>query len=378
MAVTTVYYFTNIAPHYRQRLWELLATQNDLEFHFFFGKPMAKGIVEMDFSQEFFKSKSCVLHNLINIRLKNNVIVWQIGVIRHCFRNKPDAAIFLGDMNILSTWIAAAIARLNGIRVVFWGHGFSGKESWLKRSLRITFNRLAHHHLLYGHRAMDIMKQNGFGDKTLSVIYNSLQYEQHLATRAGHGKQCKFEHLPFFKNPNLPLLVFIGRLTPAKKLNLLIEAHKRLNAEVCRYNLLIIGDGEERASLETLAGADPTVHFYGACYVEQKLSALLCLADLCVSPGNVGLTAIHCLSHGTPVCTHDNFANQMPEFEAIIPGETGFFFRENDAEDLAGRILDWSVKDVLRDVVRHKCYRVIDEKYNPYYQLTVFKKVLSK
>lgn len=374
MPLSTVHYFTNIAPHYRQHLWELLATQEDFEFHFFFGKPMAQGIIEMDFSQEIFGSKLSILHNL---RLNNKVIIWQTGVIGYCFRTRPDAVIFLGDMNILSTWIAAAIARLKKVRVVFWGHGFSGKESWIKRKLRIMFNRLAHHHLLYGQRARDIMKQYGFRPESLSIIYNSLQYEQHLANRAQHGRYRKSDHLSFFSNPDLPLLIFIGRLTSAKKLHLLIKAHRCLNADSCRYNLLIIGAGAEKKSLEVQAGDDPTVHFLGACYDEQKLNVLLCMADLCVSPGNVGLTAIHCLSHGTPVCTHDNFANQMPEFEAIIPEKNGFFFRENDPDDLARKIKDWFAKDMPRDVVRNKCYVVVDEKYNPAYQLAVLKKAIK-
>ena len=50
------------------------------------------------------------------------------------------------------------------------------------------------------------------------------------------------------------------------------------------------------------------------------------MSDLTVSPGNIGLTAIHSLSYGTPVCSHSNFNNQMPESEAIINFEKWFFF----------------------------------------------------
>ena len=53
---------------------------------------------------------------------------------------------------------------------------------------------------------------------------------------------------------------------------------------------------------------------------------------------NVGLTAIHSLSFGTPVLTHNNFDNQMPEVQAINEGENGGFFIENDLEDLIKKI----------------------------------------
>ena len=50
------------------------------------------------------------------------------------------------------------------------------------------------------------------------------------------------------------------------------------------------------------------IWFYGACYDESKLGELIFNADLCVSPGNVGLTAVHSMGYGTPVITHNNFA----------------------------------------------------------------------
>lgn len=67
------------------------------------------------------------------------------------------------------------------------------------------------------------------------------------------------------------------------------------------------------------------IWFYGACYDEIKNAALIYNADLCVSPGNVGLTAMHSMVFGTPVITHNDFKWQMPEFEAIEPGKTGDF-----------------------------------------------------
>ena len=44
-------------------------------------------------------------------------------------------------------------------------------------------------------------------------------------------------------------------------------------------------------------------HFQGAVFDESN-SELIYHSDLCVSPGNVGLTAIHSLTYGVPVATH--------------------------------------------------------------------------
>jgi hypothetical protein len=97
-----------------------------------------------------------------------------------------------------------------------------------------------------------------------------------------------------------------------------------------------------------------------------------------VSPGNVGLTAIHALSYGTPVITHDDYKHQMPEFEAIVPGKTGAFFIANDLNSLRFEIESWldlhSVKD---EKLIEDCFKIIDNKYNPNFQISVIKSVLK-
>jgi glycosyltransferase involved in cell wall biosynthesis len=97
-----------------------------------------------------------------------------------------------------------------------------------------------------------------------------------------------------------------------------------------------------------------------------------------VSPGNVGLTAIHSLSFGTPVCTHSNFFNQMPEVEVIEEGVTGCFFEENNIESLDNVISKWVNFPKDRSVIRDNCYQIIDDLYNPYNQLNVIKSLLNE
>lgn len=147
-------------------------------------------------------------------------------------------------------------------------------------------------------------------------------------------------------------------------------------------NLLIIGDGEEKENLEKYAAENlskENVKFYGSCYDEDIIGKFFSQASLCVSPGNVGLTAIHSLSYGTPICTHNNFENQGPEAEAIVDGKTGFYFEENNVQDLCNKTLQWITehpsksKELIND-----CYRIIDEYYNPYFQEKVFLNLAQK
>jgi len=125
-----------------------------------------------------------------------------------------------------------------------------------------------------------------------------------------------------------------------KKIDLLIDALDLLNVNGIKCNLVIIGKDEEDTKIEKHIDKNQykgRIWLYGACYDEEIIGELIFNAQLCVSPGNVGLTAMHSLVYGTPVITHNNFSNQGPEFEAIIDGKTGSFFKEDSAEDLANK-----------------------------------------
>ena len=124
-------------------------------------------------------------------------------------------------------------------------------------------------------------------------------------------------------------------------------------------------------------GLTDRVWFYGACYDEEKLGSLFYNATLTVSPGSIGLTAIHSVMYGTPVLTHDNFSHQMPEFEAVKQDETGLFFKENDISDLADKIKYWVVNYQDRSNIRKKCFDMVDNYFNPYYQIDVMKRAME-
>jgi glycosyltransferase involved in cell wall biosynthesis len=176
----------------------------------------------------------------------------------------------------------------------------------------------------------------------------------------------------------LPTIIFIGRLTKAKRLTVLVEAVRKLNQANTRYNLLIVGSGEDQRYLKNIYNFlidQGWLHFYGNCYDNNKTSKLIYHSDLCVSPGNIGLTAIHSLSYGTPVASHNNFNNQMPEVEAIIDGENGFLFEENSSDDLANKIDNWFLNNFKID--KNLIRKIIIEKYNPENQMRVFKRFFS-
>jgi glycosyltransferase involved in cell wall biosynthesis len=146
-------------------------------------------------------------------------------------------------------------------------------------------------------------------------------------------------------------------------------------------NCVFVGDGEMKNELMQEAkhkGLEQHVWFFGACYSEKKISELITNADICVSPGNIGLTAMHALAYGTPVITSNDFANQGPEFEAVIQGITGDFFVAGNAIDLSQRIISWLQMHQDREEVFINCYNEIDNYWTPEFKVNVIKEVIDR
>jgi hypothetical protein len=67
----------------------------------------------------------------------------------------------------------------------------------------------------------------------------------------------------------------------------------------------------------------------------------------------------------------------MPEFEAIQTGATGDFFEKDNLESLNGKIENWMLinPEKSKELI-NACYKMVDEKYNPFYQMEIMKQNL--
>jgi glycosyltransferase involved in cell wall biosynthesis len=365
-----VYLFSNIYPLYRRSIWNKLIASEEFEFHFFFSSQPFKNIKTAKSETERYSEKKR-FKEVKNILLFNRLI-WQRGVLKRVF-DETNSAVFLAESTCLSTWLATILFRLRGVKVIFWGHGLYGNETLLKKTVRLLFHLLPDHNLVYEKRAKSLLVKNGFHPQKISLIYNSINYEEQLNC---FNKLVSTAPPRIFKN-NYPTLLFIGRLTAQKKIELLIDATIKLN-ERRPFNLLIIGKGKLKKQLEEKAGdliKKEQCIFYGEAYDEKEISKLIFNSDLTVSPGNIGLTAIHSLSYGTPICSHSNFKNQMPEVESIIEGVNGFLFEEDNVNSLVNKILNWFQAN--KNIDKIKIRSVVEECYNPNSQYEIIRSVLK-
>lgn len=373
----------HVLAHYREPVFQLLCQQNEGIEYTLFSDPN-NTYVPVKYIDPH-KADIPVQQGGLRWRFVENRwflthFLWQKGAVGQAVSKEFGTIIYLGSAYYVSTWISVLLARLTGKRVLMWTHGFLRNEKGAKGFIRKVFYRLADGLLLYHDRGKEILIQKGFHPEKLHVIYNSLDYETQVKIRTTISQEDKAAcRRRLFKNPDLPILLFIGRLIPQKKLPMLIEAAKRLDDNGRTCNVLIVGDGVEKESLcqyiQQLGLAD-NVCVYGPSYDEACNALLISMSDLCISPGAVGLTCIHSMTYGTPVITHDDPDAQGPEYEAIRMGDNGTFFKKDNVEDLAAVIDRWLVEHPDRHRIETQCHAVVDRFYNPKFQVDIINSVV--
>lgn len=336
------------------------------------------------FSSEDYKVKTFDVRKFRSVHwidsCKLGYFFWVKGMLK-LLRQNYNQYILVGETRNLSLYVFLLfkIMFFRRKKVLLWTHGYYGKETWIQKNIfKRPLLKMADGIFVYGNYARELMLKDGFNPNTTLTIHNSLAYTKQLRLRNTIKSSRIFEE--HFGN-KYHVLLFLGRLTPVKRLDMIVAAVAHLKEQGEHLNLVFIGDGSERESLESMVktfGIENQVWFYGACYDEVKNAELVYNADVCVAPGNIGLTAIHALMFGCPAITHNDFKWQMPEFEAIHTGATGDFFERNNTKDLADVVNHWiRNNESRREEVRQACYREIDEQWNPEFQMEVIEKAIN-
>jgi glycosyltransferase involved in cell wall biosynthesis len=138
-----------------------------------------------------------------------------------------------------------------------------------------------------------------------------------------------------------PVLLYVSRLDPKNRLDLLFEAVAQLRSKFQHLRVIIVGGGDDGGRLEEMArrlDILPHVRFLGAVYDEEHLAPWFLSSNLFVYPANIGLSLLHAFGYGLPVVTSDDLAAQNPEIEALENGNNGLLYTAGDAHALAEAI----------------------------------------
>lgn len=359
--VAVVYHFY---PHYRRSVVEALARSEVADFTFIGDDHEYLGSVEPA------KLSAVVRFELARTHHVGGPFMWQWRAFTIAFDRRFDTIIFHPVPHWPCTWMGVIAARMMGKRVLYWGHGLRERPKGMKGLLRRLLNALPHEHLFYGRIAKALQVELGWSPAKVHVIYNSLDFdEQSRIAKGVSDDRLVGVRQELFGDASIPVVACPTRLIPMRRLDLLIEALAALASEGLRANLLLIGDGPERASLERLANdRGVRTHFEGACYDERRLAELIMASNVVASPGRVGLTVIHALTYGVPVVSHGDVRDQAPEWEAIIPGVTGGYFVSGSVRSLMEALKPWLISNHRTPQSAERCRGIVARFWNAGYQ----------
>jgi len=274
------------------------------------------------------------------------------NLIRIFIREKPDFILsFMTEMNLMAIIAAIISGHKNNLIIsertytkfnilyADWGIFRKFIVAYLPKILyRMTRKIIA----VSNDVATHINRYFGINRKKIVTIYNPLDIEKIKFSSLEDVNDTWF-------NPEEPIIISVGRLCKAKNFGCLIRAFHIVRKSI-RCRLIILGEGEERAQLESLINrlgiGDNVVlpGFQRNPYKYIKRATVFVLSSLYEGFPNVLSEALAC---GTPIISTDCHAGPR---EILDNGKFGLLAPVNDENKLAEAIIKL-LKD--EEVQRH-------------------------
>lgn len=157
-------------------------------------------------------------------------------------------------------------------------------------------------------------------------------------------------------------LVNISRLSPEKGVAILLDIVKSLSLLYADFNLVIIGDGPERAHLKKKAyelGIEKYISFLG---FRKDVSGILASADIYVTASRgegMPLTVLEAMVRSLPVVA----SNVVGIVDLVEQGKNGFLFDINRPEQAAEYIMKLIKDNALYESMAKNAYQTVADNY---------------
>jgi glycosyltransferase involved in cell wall biosynthesis len=281
-------------------------------------------------------------------------VYWQGGVRAWLDDTQPEILVAEANPRGLATGSAVRWMHRRWRPVVGWGLGAQSLTPRLGRARaarRRQFLGRFDGMIAYSSRAAAQYVAVGFPEDRVFVCANAVAPRP---TSLPPEREASFG--------KAPIVLFVGRLTSAKRVDVLVRACAVLARTVPELApvLRIVGDGEARSSVEELAHHTyPATQFVGAMQ-GGELAAQFRSADVFVLPNLGGLAIQEAMSHGLPIVVGAGDGSQVD----LVREENGWHVTPGDADQLAST-LRHAFSDVTRlRVMGSASFRIVAEEIN--------------
>ncbi len=262
----------------------------------------------------------CGFHAVRNIHvLKGGMyLCQQVGVIDWLESWQPDALIVEANPRYLATPQVVRWLHQHRRPVVGWGLGVP-PGGVIRANLRLAFLKQFDALLTYSRAGQSQYVSTGLPAESIFLAPNAAAFRP--------TGDLPVHRVSFADGP--AKIIFVGRLQARKRVDLLLRACAALEPGI-QPDLVIVGDGPEKAALQDLAGeVYPRAEFTGDLR-GLELDARFREADLFVLPGTGGLALQQALSFALPAIAAEGDGTQMD----LVRPDNGWLVKPGDLESL--------------------------------------------
>jgi glycosyltransferase involved in cell wall biosynthesis len=255
-----------------------------------------------------------------NIFLFNRKLLFQKGIWHLVFKN--DVIVLELNPRIISNWIFFFIRWVFNKETYSWGHAW-GRKGINSRTdfLRNFMRKLSNGVIVYTNEQKAEL-QNKMPQKKIISAPNSLFSRSEMTLSEDEGIRED--------------IISVCRLVSKKKILFLVKSFmKGIEKLPINTNLIIVGDGDEKAKIEKFVTdhrLTDRVKLLGHISDYNQLKELYSKAYFSVSSGYIGLSVTQSFGFGVPMLVSKD-ENHSPEIEAVIAGKNAVFFKTDDEED---------------------------------------------
>ena len=273
------------------------------------------------------------------------------------------------ELRILSNLLIWLTNFFKKSKIIWWTHGYNVHNKkkniifYIDRSLKTFLMKNCHRILIYNKYNLDELIQWGIDPGKIIILNNSINELPHQQAL----NNVSFEKIEAVRRKTREArhtLMFIGRLTPGKRIDLLLVLTQRLVAVYPDFRVFIIGDGSERSRFETDAralGLADNVFFLGTINDPVLLAPYMKLTDFSIIPGAVGLSLVHSMICGVPFVTLKD-SPHGPEVAYLRNNYNGYAAANLD--DMVNWLIDCFEHPEKIATMKNNCLAMIENEIN--------------
>lgn len=270
-----------------------------------------------------------------SFKLFETEILWQPALK---YLKNSELVVVHQENRLLLNYLLLARKKIKNQKIAFWGHGRNFQNANTKQPREIFkryFLNKPDWWFAYTSITEDILLKEKYPADRITVLNNAIDTNE-LNTFANSVTDDKI----FSLRNSLGIRgkhvgVFCGSLYSGKRIDLLLEAARKVRKQINDFELVVIGAGPDEYFVKEAAKASPWIHNAGPRFGYEK-ALFMKLGQVFLLPYMVGLAILDSFVLGLPIVAMMN-GNHGPEIAYMRSGENGII-TNNTLEEYANAV----------------------------------------